>query len=114
MVPLLPDRFHFQTGTYSVKRRVSLALDDEGRLAVKDVSGRVVVLTKAGEPLYASISQYGLDLGHLGFPAAAHGTGMWVDHPDQYATFTGNDSRPTLSRVSRPRRGCPFASWAGR
>jgi hypothetical protein len=57
--PLVPDRFHFQTGPYNEARPVSLALDESERIALKDVSGRVVVLTASGESQYASISQFG-------------------------------------------------------
>jgi hypothetical protein len=58
--PLLPDRFHFQAGPYNASPRpVSLALDEKGRLALRDSSGRVVVLTAKGKALYASISQFG-------------------------------------------------------
>jgi hypothetical protein len=57
--PLVPDRFHFQTGPYNEARPVSLALDEADRIALKDVSGRVVVLTASGESQYSSISQFG-------------------------------------------------------
>ncbi len=57
--PLLPDRFHFQAGLYSESRPVSLALDEKERIALRDASGRVVVLTASGEAQYASISQFG-------------------------------------------------------
>jgi hypothetical protein len=56
---LLPDRFHFQTGPYNPARRVSLALDGDGRLALRDVSGRVVVLTADGQPVYVSLAHFG-------------------------------------------------------
>ena len=35
----------------------------------------------------------GLGLGHLGFPPGAGWEGYWVDHPNQYLVFTGNDGR---------------------
>jgi hypothetical protein len=56
---LRPDRFHFQLGPYNEQQRVSLDLGPRGQIALRDVSGRIVVLDSDGKALYASISQFG-------------------------------------------------------
>ena len=57
--PVLADRFHFQTGPYNPVHKVSLALDADGRLALRDATSRLVVLADDGKPLHSSIAQFG-------------------------------------------------------
>jgi hypothetical protein len=57
--PLVPDRFHFQTGPYNAPRGVALDLDADGRLALRDASGRIVVLGPSGAPIYVSMAHFG-------------------------------------------------------
>ena len=55
--------------------------------------GRGFLTSYGHQAEWLGLDEDGLGLGNLGFPAAAHWTGMWVDHPDQYFTFTGNDGK---------------------
>jgi len=42
---------------------------------------------------WIGLDDQGLDLGHLGFPPEAGWEGYWVDHPQHYDAFRGNDGR---------------------
>ena len=54
--------------------------------------GKAAYLSSWGHQAeWFGLDEDGLSLGHLGLPAAANWTGMWVDHPDQYTTFRGAD-----------------------
>lgn len=58
--PILPDRFYFQEHRYnSVPWNVSLDLDDEGRLAVRDYFSRTIVFDAQGKAIYHSFAQFG-------------------------------------------------------
>lgn len=42
---------------------------------------------------WIGLDDNGLGLGHLGFPASVGWAGYWVDHPQHYKMFRGNDGR---------------------
>ncbi len=55
--------------------------------------GRAFLTSWGHQCEWIGLDEDGLGLGRLGFPAQAYWTGMWVDHPGQYLTFTGNDGK---------------------
>ncbi|MGA2618114.1 MAG: right-handed parallel beta-helix repeat-containing protein [Thermoguttaceae bacterium] len=58
----LPDRFHFQAHPLNVNHaNVWLALDDDGSLALRDASGRVVTFGPDGRLLHDGVAQWGND-----------------------------------------------------
>ncbi|MGA2065965.1 MAG: NosD domain-containing protein [Thermoguttaceae bacterium] len=58
----LPDRFHFQSHPLNTNHaNVALALGDDGSVAVRDASGRLVTFGPDGRPLHDGVAQWGND-----------------------------------------------------
>ncbi len=68
-------------------------LNDFGPVQGIRPMGKALLTSWGHQAEWIGLDENGLSLGHLGFPEAAYWTGMWVDHPDQYTTFTGNDGK---------------------
>ena len=52
------------------------------------------LLTSYGHQVeWMGMNEDGLGLGHVGYPTESHWFGYWVDHPNQYDLFRGNDGR---------------------
>jgi hypothetical protein len=56
-----------------------------------DVSGLVILTSWSHQVEWLGMTDSGLGLGRLGFPDATRWGGYWVDHPDHYHLFHGND-----------------------
>ncbi|MFO0890032.1 MAG: right-handed parallel beta-helix repeat-containing protein [Isosphaeraceae bacterium] len=57
--PIVPDRFWFQKGRHNAPASVSLALADDGTLAIRDTLSRVISFSPEGNVLLHTFAQFG-------------------------------------------------------
>ena len=68
-------------------------LNDFGPIQGIKASEKFLLTSWGHQAEWIGLDPNGLSLGHLGFPAEADWQGYWVDHPNQYCLFKGNDGR---------------------
>jgi hypothetical protein len=77
---------------------------------IKQVTPGFLLTSWGHQAEWIGLDEDGLSLGHLGFPAAANWCGYWVDHPDHYALFVGNDRKLHVAVGDYVRNGIHWLS----
>lgn len=84
-----------------------LPLNDYGPIqGVDQVTPGVILSCWGHQAEWIGLDDDGLSLGHLGFPANGHWAGYWLDHPDHWCLFLGNDHRLHIMAGDYFNSGC--------
>ena len=67
--------------------------------------GNFILTSWGHQTEWIGLDPDGLTLGHLGFPEAGNWAGYWVDHPDQYYAYEGDNGTVHLSVGDYVRNG---------
>jgi len=84
-----------------------LPLNDFGPIqGVKQVTPGFVITSWGHQAEWIGLDDDGLSLGHLGFPAEGKWDGYWLDHPDHWCLFKGNDTALHIMAGDYSNSGC--------
>ncbi len=88
-----------------------LPLNDFGPIqGVNQVTPGFILTCWGHQAEWIGMDDDGLSLGHLGFPAEGKWGGYWLDHPDHWRLFQGNDHHLHIMAGDYSNSGCHWLS----